>query len=569
MIIQCEQCATRFKVADDKVSAQGIRVRCSKCQHVFTARADDATSLPSGAVSRPSGIFAAPAATPTSGKVVRGSSNPPSSGSVQVPQASLSGQDPTFDPFSPPSARAGESSGPTSSSSSPASDMGSFSLDDAPDAAGDRSFFGQPNQTIGGFDDEDVPEPPSFDDAPAPPAPPPPESAAFGGPDPFASPLSAASAGPFASQEPLAETAVFSDPFATQPSASAASALPTAGDPFAASASADPFAQADPFAAGHAAFPPPSAATTTPPGADPFSTGNAPAFGGVSPAGEDDPFNGLGVDVDPYAVDVEEPPTPPPPPTTAAAPPPPPVAAVAKEEVAAPQKPQAAKSRFHIPEAVPRVAWAALQACILVAFLSISLVWGRGGSLDDLAAGNGLDVVLGRASALGEAGAPVHVDEVVVARRPVAAAADLVVVSGFVVNGGSEDAPGAQVTVRFGELATESAWANTGIDGVDLAAQASAEALLALNDRLPALAKVAVGQRAPFVVLARGIPDGATADVTVEVKPPPAPPPPVLEPAAHETPPPGKGKRLRRRGKRGPDDAAPARRRAPAREASR
>ncbi|MFZ9888498.1 MAG: zinc-ribbon domain-containing protein, partial [Myxococcota bacterium] len=35
MIIQCEQCATRFKVPDERVTSSGTKVRCSKCKHVF------------------------------------------------------------------------------------------------------------------------------------------------------------------------------------------------------------------------------------------------------------------------------------------------------------------------------------------------------------------------------------------------------------------------------------------------------------------------------------------------------------------------------------------------------
>ena len=36
MVIQCSSCDTRFKIADDKVKASGVKVRCSKCKEVFT-----------------------------------------------------------------------------------------------------------------------------------------------------------------------------------------------------------------------------------------------------------------------------------------------------------------------------------------------------------------------------------------------------------------------------------------------------------------------------------------------------------------------------------------------------
>lgn len=36
MIIQCEQCHTKFKLDDSKVTDKGVKVRCAKCKHVFT-----------------------------------------------------------------------------------------------------------------------------------------------------------------------------------------------------------------------------------------------------------------------------------------------------------------------------------------------------------------------------------------------------------------------------------------------------------------------------------------------------------------------------------------------------
>lgn len=36
MIITCEQCQARFRLADEKLKAEGTKVRCSKCKHVFT-----------------------------------------------------------------------------------------------------------------------------------------------------------------------------------------------------------------------------------------------------------------------------------------------------------------------------------------------------------------------------------------------------------------------------------------------------------------------------------------------------------------------------------------------------
>src|SRR5687767_8689097 len=44
VIIQCQQCNTRFKVGDDKLAGGPIRVRCSKCNFVFMASKDAATT---------------------------------------------------------------------------------------------------------------------------------------------------------------------------------------------------------------------------------------------------------------------------------------------------------------------------------------------------------------------------------------------------------------------------------------------------------------------------------------------------------------------------------------------
>ena len=35
MVIQCPECQTRFRLADDKIKADGIKVRCSRCRHIF------------------------------------------------------------------------------------------------------------------------------------------------------------------------------------------------------------------------------------------------------------------------------------------------------------------------------------------------------------------------------------------------------------------------------------------------------------------------------------------------------------------------------------------------------
>ena len=40
MVLQCEQCKTRFRLDDSKIKEGGVKVRCSKCKHVFVVYRD-------------------------------------------------------------------------------------------------------------------------------------------------------------------------------------------------------------------------------------------------------------------------------------------------------------------------------------------------------------------------------------------------------------------------------------------------------------------------------------------------------------------------------------------------
>lgn len=42
MIIKCEKCGTRFRIADEKMQPEGIKVRCAKCRAIFRAQPTDA-----------------------------------------------------------------------------------------------------------------------------------------------------------------------------------------------------------------------------------------------------------------------------------------------------------------------------------------------------------------------------------------------------------------------------------------------------------------------------------------------------------------------------------------------
>ncbi len=38
MIIQCERCQARYRIDDAKVTPQGVKVKCKKCQHIFVVK---------------------------------------------------------------------------------------------------------------------------------------------------------------------------------------------------------------------------------------------------------------------------------------------------------------------------------------------------------------------------------------------------------------------------------------------------------------------------------------------------------------------------------------------------
>ena len=76
MIVQCEACQTRFRLADEKIKATGTKVRCSKCKVVFTVTPPEPEPLEEAvdfgsfnmekvAEDVPSEVASAPASTPS------------------------------------------------------------------------------------------------------------------------------------------------------------------------------------------------------------------------------------------------------------------------------------------------------------------------------------------------------------------------------------------------------------------------------------------------------------------------------------------------------------------------
>lgn len=91
MIVKCEQCQTRFKIPDDKVTDKGVRVRCTKCQHTFRVTRDMAQPATGPVATKaPTGPIAVKQATgpiPTKSQT----------GPIPAPMPSPSG--PRSDPF--------------------------------------------------------------------------------------------------------------------------------------------------------------------------------------------------------------------------------------------------------------------------------------------------------------------------------------------------------------------------------------------------------------------------------------------------------------------------------------
>ena len=60
MVIQCSECQTRFKLADDKMKPGGIKVRCAKCKHVFSVSSPESEvePTPAAAVAAATSSFA-------------------------------------------------------------------------------------------------------------------------------------------------------------------------------------------------------------------------------------------------------------------------------------------------------------------------------------------------------------------------------------------------------------------------------------------------------------------------------------------------------------------------------
>ncbi|HZX93786.1 MAG TPA: zinc-ribbon domain-containing protein [Myxococcales bacterium] len=68
MVVQCPTCQSKFRIADEKVTERGVRVRCTSCKNVFQARrpGSGAVDGPPGVTMDLSTLAASPVARPAS-----------------------------------------------------------------------------------------------------------------------------------------------------------------------------------------------------------------------------------------------------------------------------------------------------------------------------------------------------------------------------------------------------------------------------------------------------------------------------------------------------------------------
>ncbi|MCP4504069.1 MAG: hypothetical protein GY822_29440 [Deltaproteobacteria bacterium] len=491
MIIACESCRARFNVPDDKVKEGGTRVRCSKCGQVFTATkpADGLKTAGvnigagSGALNAKADPFAAAgaAANPSF------DSTPPAANPSfdSTPPAA----NPSFDSTPPaaadPFAAAGAAANPSFGSTPPAA-ADPFA---APGAAANPSFDSTPPAAADPFAAPGAAANPSFDSTPP------------------------AAADPFAAPDAAAEGAA--DPFAVaSPSPSPPPPPPDDSDPFGVPvSSASP---ADPFGVPGVSTP---GAADVAPGMDPFGALDVDASN-VDNASGLDPFAGMEMednksgavsladlnsagsgafDATPSSIsgpgggELSEP-TPPPQPKSNVFDPSSADALFSEIDSMAPpearQSLQAETRVYSIPQELVEkskethepepslkkeenrkhhkmlkfigLAWSVLwQISLLGVFLVAAVVWARGGSVDDVKKGHLMRVIL-HGGANGAEGI-LGVAEVRVARLPVPANPNLVVVTGTITNTSEFDFAGVVVTASLSSKGEKSSTPAGGI----------------------------------------------------------------------------------------------------------
>lgn len=147
MIIQCAQCKARFRLDDSKVSDAGIKVRCSKCKHIFVVKREapveeaDLDVLLQGLDStRPGSLAAAAVGTAATGAA------------AQEAGAALSSASEAS--FSPGGARAEETSEPTAEGPEGETQGGSFGVESVEKQSVDFGEESRSEEPFGNFEFE-------------------------------------------------------------------------------------------------------------------------------------------------------------------------------------------------------------------------------------------------------------------------------------------------------------------------------------------------------------------------------------------------------------------------------
>ncbi|UCF31004.1 MAG: zinc-ribbon domain-containing protein [bacterium] len=78
MIVQCSQCQAKYRLDDDKVRRPGVRVRCAKCQNVFTVHPPDSPVQGGVASAAEGGILPSPSASESASPPLRTGETPDS-----------------------------------------------------------------------------------------------------------------------------------------------------------------------------------------------------------------------------------------------------------------------------------------------------------------------------------------------------------------------------------------------------------------------------------------------------------------------------------------------------------
>lgn len=303
MIITCSQCQTRFKVGDDKLASGPIRVRCSKCNHVFMASSTGGVAPPASASQPPSGTLPPTMLStlpPQPGFVPSSPTPRPAVGPI-TGMFQAFGDAPAASGFGSPSNRSGIFKAPASDFRPPTQDpfAGLAPPQAAPPPQAPPSFpppsmapstrpppgFSPPSFPPPSFPPPSFP-PPSFPPQTLAPPPMPPRSMS---PVPSMPPRTMSPVPPMPprTMSPLAQPlSPVADPFGAAPDPFAGVGPPSTSDPFAnGSPVADPFAglptaaatphAKDPFGLGSpspaSAFAPPPPPAPSPFGAAPFS----------------------------------------------------------------------------------------------------------------------------------------------------------------------------------------------------------------------------------------------------------------------------------------------------------